>query len=112
MNKLLKPLFLRTVAVAAWLYLVSLPLVAHAMVSGTLDAGVDVVGDPVSTMEIAQSNGMTLPEAIESIRRRGNVERVISARTQVSGGREVHVIKVLTKDHKVQTHRLPGKKRN
>ena len=112
MNNILTPILRRTIAAAAWLTLVSLPSVANAMIGGTPDAGVDVVVEAVSQMEIAQSNGMTLSQAVDSIRRRGNVERVISARTQVSGGREVHVIKVLTKDHKVQTHRVPGKRRN
>jgi len=82
------------------------------MVSGPLDAGMDVVAESLPQMEIAQSNGMSLSQAVDSVRRRGNVERVISARTQVSGGREVHIIKVLTKDHKVQTHRVQGRKLN
>ena len=112
MNKFLKPLLKGTAAAAAWLYLVSLPLVANAMVGGSLDAGVDVVTEPVTHIEIAQSNGMTLSQAVDSVRRQGNVERVISARTQVSGGREVHIIKVLTKDHKVKTHRIQGRRRN
>lgn len=47
---------------------------------------------------------MTLSQAIDSIRRRGNVERVISAETKG----KVHHIKVLTKDGKVQTHRIQG----
>lgn len=59
-----------------------------------------------------QRNGMTLSEAVESVRRRGNVERVISAETEVSNGQEVHVIKVLTTDGKVRTHRIPGRKRD
>ena len=49
-------------------------------------------------------------EAIESVRRRGNVEQIISAETRVSGGRETHYIKVLTKDGKVQTHTIAGRK--
>ena len=53
---------------------------------------------------------MSLSEAIDSVRRGGNVERVISAETKVSGGREVHHIKVLTKDGKVQTHKVQGRK--
>ena len=56
----------------------------------------------------AQQNCMSLSQAIDSVRRRGNVERVISAETRVSGGREVHHIKVLTKDGKVRTHKVPG----
>ena len=57
-----------------------------------------------------QDDGMSLSEAIDSVRRGGNVERIISAETKVSGGREVHHIKVLTKDGKVQTHTRSGRK--
>jgi hypothetical protein len=63
-------------------------------------------------LQIAQGGGMSLSQAIESVRRGGNVERVISAETKVSGGREVHYIKVLTKDGKVQTHKVPGRQLN
>lgn len=59
-----------------------------------------------------QRGGMTLSEAVESVRRSGNVERVISAETTVENGREIHVIKVLTTDGKVRTHRIPGRTRD
>jgi hypothetical protein len=51
---------------------------------------------------------MSLSQAVDSVRRRGNVKQVISAETKVSGGREVHHVKVLTKDGKVKTHRIQG----
>ena len=57
-----------------------------------------------------QSNGMTLSQAIESVRKRTN-GKVVSAETRVEGGREVHHIKVLTKDGKVKTHRVNGRRR-
>ncbi len=57
---------------------------------------------------IAQSGCMSLSQAVESVRRRGDVQQVVSAETQVRGGREVHVIKVLTQDGRVTTHRIPG----
>ncbi len=63
-------------------------------------------------LQSTQGDGMSLAEAIESVRRGGNVERILSAETKVSGGREVHHIKVLTKDGKVKTHTRPGRKRN
>ena len=63
-------------------------------------------------LRTVQGDGMSLSEAIESVRRGGNVETILSAETKVSGGREVHHIKVLTKDGKVQTHTRPGRKRN
>ena len=58
--------------------------------------------------ELAQRGCMSLSQAVESIRRGGNVEQILSAETRVSGGCEVHHIKVLTKDHKVRTHRIRG----
>lgn len=62
------------------------------------------------TFRVAQQGGMTLAQAIESVRRRTN-GRVVSAETRVQGGREVHYIKVLTKDGKVKTHTVNGRRR-
>lgn len=59
---------------------------------------------------IAVQDGMTLSQAIESVRRRTG-GRVVSAETRVQGGREVHFIKVLTKDGKVKTHKVNGPRR-
>ncbi len=72
---------------------------------------------PVSAQEsesgqavrIVQSGGMTLSEAVESVRRSTN-GRIVSAETKIQGGREVHHIKVLTKDGKVKTHKIRGRK--
>ncbi len=57
---------------------------------------------------LAQSNGPTLSQAVEQVRRqyRG---RIVSAETRVRGNREVHVIKVLTDDGKVKTVRVNGR---
>lgn len=60
-------------------------------------------------MQAVQGGGMSLSEAIESVRRRTGGQ-IISAETKVSGGREVHHIKVL-KDGKVKTHKVNGRKR-
>jgi uncharacterized membrane protein YkoI len=62
---------------------------------------------------VVQSNGMSLSQAIESVRSRtgGKVGKVVSAETRVQGGREVHHIKVLTKDGKVKTHKVNGRRR-
>ncbi len=57
-----------------------------------------------------KSDGMTLAQAIESVRRQTN-GRILSAETRVSGNREVHHIKVLTKDGKVKTFKVPGRTR-
>ncbi len=61
-------------------------------------------------LKVAQSDGMTLSQAIESVRRRTG-GKVVSAETRVQGGREVHHIKVLTKDGKVKTHKVNGRRR-
>ena len=56
-----------------------------------------------------QGNGMTLSQAVEQVRREYN-GRIVSAETVVNGGRETHVIKVLTSDGKVKTVRIPGRR--
>ncbi len=56
-----------------------------------------------------QSDGMTLSQATESIRKRTG-GKILSAETRVQGGREVHHIKVL-KDGKVKTHKVNGRRR-
>ena len=58
----------------------------------------------------AAQDGMSLSQAIESVRRRTG-GKVLSAETKVQGGREVHHIKVLTKDGKVRTHKVNGRRR-
>jgi len=61
-------------------------------------------------LRTTQQNGTSLSEAIESVRRSTD-GRILSAETKVQGGREVHYIKVLTKDGKVKTHKIPGRSR-
>jgi len=95
--------------IAICLGMLALPVIAQARMVG--DGGVAMgsdFGSKVPDIRIAQSGCMSLADAIESVRRRGNVEQVISAETRVSGGRETHYIKVLTKDGKVQTHKVTG----
>jgi uncharacterized membrane protein YkoI len=58
---------------------------------------------------VAQSDGMTLAQATESIRRQTGGQ-VLNAETRVQGGREVHHIKVL-KDGKVKTYKVNGRRR-
>lgn len=60
-------------------------------------------------IELAQGNGMTLSEAVESVRKQTD-GRIISAETKSKNGNETHEIKVLTKDGKVKTFRIPGRK--
>ncbi len=59
---------------------------------------------------IAQSNGPSLSEAVEMVKRQYK-GRIVSAETKTSGGRQVHHIKVLTEDGKVKTVRIPGRSR-
>jgi uncharacterized membrane protein YkoI len=59
------------------------------------------------TFRVVQQGGMTLAQAIESVRRRTG-GRVVDAKTKISGGCEVHYIKVL-KDGRVSTHRVNGR---
>ena len=59
---------------------------------------------------VMQNGGKSLSEAIEQVRRQTNGQ-ILSAETKFSGDREVHHIKVLTKDGKVKTHKIQGRKR-
>ncbi len=61
-------------------------------------------------LQVAQSGCTSLSQAIESVRSRTG-GKVVSAETRVQGGREVHHIKVLTKDGKVKTHKVNGCRR-
>jgi hypothetical protein len=56
-------------------------------------------------------DGMTLDEAIESVRRRGDVDRILSAETRRDGDRETHHIRYLTRDGKVKTAKIRGRSR-
>jgi len=58
-----------------------------------------------------QSDGLTLSQAVEQVRRQYKGGQIVSAETRVSGGRETHVIRVLTQDGKVKTVTVPGKRR-
>ena len=60
--------------------------------------------------QVAQSDGKSLSEAVEQVRRQTN-GRIVSAETKVKNGREGHHIKVLTEDGKVKTHKVQGRKR-
>lgn len=79
-----------------------------ALVLAPIGAGAD--DHDGATIMIAQSNGKSLSEAVEQVRRQTG-GRIISAETKMDGNREVHHIKVLTKDGKVKTHRVQGRKR-
>ena len=84
--------------------LLALPIAAEAKQRPTgPETGIEA-----SALTITQRNCMSLNQAVESVRRRGDVERVLSAETRVEGGREVHHIKVMTKNGTVRTIRVNG----
>ncbi len=75
-------------------------------------AGIAIgAGEPATALVVTQDRGMTLSQAVESIRRRGDVERIINAQTRVENGREVHHIRYMTKDGKVRNAKVPGRRR-
>ena len=57
---------------------------------------------------ISQRNGPTLSEAVEMVKRQCNC-RIVDAKTRNSGGREVHVIRFMTKDGTVKTREIAGR---
>ena len=65
--------------------------------------------DAAPRVQLAQNDGMTLSEAVESVRR-STGGRIVSAETRQNGNREVHHIKVLTEDGKVKTYRIQGRR--
>lgn len=64
---------------------------------------------PPAAYSVMQSDGVTLEEAIEQVRRQTN-GRIVDAQTVVNNCRETHVIKILTDDGKVKTRRVPGRR--
>ena len=63
-------------------------------------------------LTVAQRDGMSLSEATAMVRRSLRPgDKIVGASTKVEGGREVHYIKVLTKEGRVQTRRVNGRRR-
>ena len=90
--------------------LIAIALIASAQgIAAQVEAAVTQKSTPPA-LEIMQSNGVTLSQAVEQVRSQYN-GRIVSAETKVNGNREVHVIKVLMQDGKVKTVRVPGKRR-
>ena len=89
---------------------------ANVALALQLDQGAGQVRgvEPAATtpgLEAFQGGGMTLSQAVEQVRRQYGGQ-IVSAETRVSGGRETHIIKVLTQDGKVKTVRVPGRSLN
>lgn len=59
-------------------------------------------------LRVAQSNGPSLSEAVEMVKRQCKC-RIVSAETRTSGGREVHYIRFMTKDGTVKTTKIQGR---
>ncbi len=66
------------------------------------------IGRDTVDLRVAKDDGMTLSQAIESVRRQTGGQ-IVSASTTVSNGRETHHVRVLT-DGKVKTVKVRGRK--
>lgn len=75
-----------------------------------IGAGVPFTTSAHADVTVAQGRGMTLEQAIEQVKRQYG-GRIVSANTVVQGGREVHVVRVLTREGNVKTVRVPGRSR-
>lgn len=88
--------------------LLAILVICSAMALGPVSA---VADDPEGVvLRLAQNDdGKTLSQAVEQVRGQTG-GRILSAETKVQGNREVHHIKVLTKDGKVKTHKIQGRR--
>jgi len=88
--------------------LLAILVICSAMALAPVSA---VADDPEGVvLRLAQNNdGKTLSQAVEQVRSQTG-GRILSAETKVQGNREVHHIKVLTKDGKVKTHKIQGRR--
>jgi hypothetical protein len=103
--------FLATLTICAALVLGPLSADALSLDDPEMGLAGQVVEPQETDGQASQSKGgKSLSEAVEQVRRQTG-GRILSAETKVQGNREVHHIKVLTKDGKVQTHKVQGKKR-
>jgi uncharacterized membrane protein YkoI len=60
---------------------------------------------------VQKGGGKSLAEAIEQVRRQTD-GRILGAETKIKGNREVHHVKVLTRDGKVKTVKVQGRRLN
>ena len=100
------------VALAAVAVLASGQAQAVSLPQDTGFGDVAGIGADSADATVRQSNGPSLSDAIERVRRKYPGGRIIDANTRRSGNREVHVIKVLTRDNKVRTERINGRRLN
>ncbi len=59
------------------------------------------------TLALGVAQAVSLSEAVDQVRRQTG-GKVLSARTEVQSDREVHIVKVLTRDGRVRTVRVNG----
>ena len=107
---------LRILTLSALLVAAASP--ADAAIRGVLYAGLPYdssaqIGargeaDPATDLSAHQSGGPSLSQAVAQVQRQYG-GRVLDAKTERRGNREVHVIKVLTRDNKVKTVRVNGR---
>ena len=103
--------FLANLTICAALVLGPLGASAFPLDEAVESRGGEVMDVRAADMEVTQGNGgKTLSEAVEQVRRQTGGQ-ILSAETRVEGNREVHHVKVLTKDGKVKTHKVQGKRR-
>ena len=93
--------------VATIVVLTLLPLTVDAK----LRSPVSEAAAPATVYEVTQSDGISLNQAIERVRRQSDFQRLLSADTQVRGNREVHLVKYMTKDGTVRTRQFNGRRR-
>ena len=86
----------------------SIILIFAALALGPLGASAD--DNDSRPIVVAQNNCKSLSEAVQQLRSQTG-GRILSAETKESGAPLVHHIKVLTKDGKVKTHKVQGRKR-
>ena len=102
-------LLLTTILIAPLVFL-PVPSKAFDVEQSLRDMSAPQQSDSARDRSVQKGDGMSLSEAIESVRRQTG-GRIVSATTKVSGNREVHHIKVLMKDGKVKTVKVSGRDR-
>lgn len=103
--------FLAYLTICTALALIPLSANALTLQDSMGDLGGQVIETHETDNQVSQGKGgKSLSEAVEQVRRQTG-GRILSAETRMQGNREVHHIKVLTKDGKVKTHKVQGRKR-
>ena len=94
----------------AGLLIMAAPAAAFDLEDALREAKAHYDRDARPEHRVTQGGGKSLSQAIEQVRRQTGGQ-ILSAKTKVNGNREVHHIKVLTKDGKVRTVKVQGRRR-